>query len=213
MSPEEFDAVESVEPGWRYELVDGRVIIMVPPSIQSRRPNDELAYLLLKYQYEHPQGAALNDTVSEHLLKPGGARRVADRVIWAGLGRKPDHVDDVPAIAVEFVSEGRRNRTRDYDEKLREYVALGVREYWIIDRFDRTMTVWAAPSVAGGEVTATVVAADGTYRTPLLPGFELPLARILAAADRWSESAPPVPAAAATPARPKPRKKTRKKKP
>jgi len=30
-----------------------------------------------------------------------------------------------------------------------------------------------------------VVAEQETYQTPLLPGFELPLARLLAVADRW----------------------------
>jgi hypothetical protein len=34
-----------------------------------------------------------------------------------------------------------------------------------------------------------VVKAEETYRTPLLPGFELPLARLLKVADDWAQSA------------------------
>lgn len=30
-----------------------------------------------------------------------------------------------------------------------------------------------------------VIAADASYATPLLPGYELPLARLLELADRW----------------------------
>jgi len=53
---------------------------------------------------------------------------------------------------------------------------------WIIDRFDRTMT---ACRCDGPDV---VIPHDGIYRTPLLPGFELPLARLLEVADRWQAS-------------------------
>jgi hypothetical protein len=34
-----------------------------------------------------------------------------------------------------------------------------------------------------------VVREKDVYRTPLLPGFELPLAQLLALADDWDESA------------------------
>jgi hypothetical protein len=55
-----------------------------------------------------------------------------------------------------------------------------VREDWIIDRFRRRMTV-----VQGGAelVTETVITEQDTYTTPLLPGFDLPLAQLLAVAD------------------------------
>jgi Uma2 family endonuclease len=55
-----------------------------------------------------------------------------------------------------------------------------VREHWIIDRFRRRMIV-----VRGGAdpVTEIVITEQDTYTTPLLPGFELPLAQLLAIAD------------------------------
>ena len=40
-----------------------------------------------------------------------------------------------------------------------------------------------------GEPPEVVVKAEETYRTPLLPGFELPLARLLKVADDWAQSA------------------------
>jgi hypothetical protein len=58
---------------------------------------------------------------------------------------------------------------------------LGVVEYWIIDRFTRQMTVCRNAPEGLSEL---VVAEQDTYQTPLLPGFELPLARLLAVADR-----------------------------
>src|SRR5262249_30701516 len=121
-------------------------------------------------------------SLSEHELRPGHDRRRADRVIWTGLGRVPDRVVDVPTIAVEFVSWGKRNWVRDYEEKRLEYQALRVAAYWVIDRFRRTMTVYRFSPGAPAEL---VVAEHEVYRTDLLPGFELPLARILSLADDW----------------------------
>jgi Uma2 family endonuclease len=111
----------------------------------------------------------------------GPHRRRVDRAIWAGLGRLP-HEDETPTIAVEFVSEGRRNRQRDYQIKRDEYRSAGVREYWIFDRFARRLTVHRC---ARGKTTTKVVEESGTYTTPLLPGFELRLAALLALTDRW----------------------------
>jgi len=57
-------------------------------------------------------------------------------------------------------------------------------EYWVIDRFQRTMSFFSSQP---GVPPMRVVAATETYQTPLLPGFELPLAALLAAADVWDE--------------------------
>jgi len=87
----------------------------------------------------------------------------------------------MPAIAVEFVSKRRRDRDRDYQEKREEYLAAGVLEYWVIDRFRRRMTVYSSNR------PEHVVLEKDIYRTHLLPGFELPLARLLGVADRWRD--------------------------
>jgi Uma2 family endonuclease len=180
LSPEEFDAVEDCDELYNYELVHRVLVVAPPPDIGERRPNDRLGYLLQFYQDHHPQGAALDLTVPEHSIRTPDSRRRADRVIWTGLGRLPDTRRDQPTIAIEFVSASRRDFLRDYIAKRDEYLRVGVLEYWIIDRFRRRMTV-----VRGGTdpVTEIVISEQETYTTPLLPGFALPLAQLLAAAD------------------------------
>jgi Uma2 family endonuclease len=182
MSPGEFDAITRIDDRYRYELIRGVLVVTPPPLEAERGPNEILGFLLRLYKEQHPQGSHLDETLPEHEVRPGDDRRRADRVIWAGLGRLPDPVEDVPTIAVEFVSQGKRNWLRDYEEKRREYLALGVKEYWVIDRFRRTMTVWRAGPVGPAE---RVVIESEVYRTDLLPGFELPLARLMAVADGW----------------------------
>jgi Uma2 family endonuclease len=181
LNPWEFDVAE-FEPGWRYELVNGVLIVNPPPSVKERDPNEELGRWLRNYQESHPQGTALDFTVSEQTVHIGRHRRRVDRAIWAGLGRLPEE-DETPTIAVEFVSEGRRSRRRDYQIKRDEYRSAGVREYWIIDRFERCLTVYR---FTRGKVTTKAITERQTYTTPLLPGFELSLAALLALMDRWS---------------------------
>ena len=117
------------------------------------------------------------------MVKTGPNRRRADRVIWAGLGRKPRQ-GGTPTIIAEFVSAGKRDRQRDYEEKRDEYLEIGVKEYWVIDRFQRALTVFTP---RGKKIHKRVIPEKQTYTTDLLPGFELPLAKLLAAADSWPE--------------------------
>ena len=184
MTPAEFDAIDEYDDLYQYELIHGVLVVNPYPSQQERDPNEELGYLLRKYGDDHPRGATLDATLVEEYLRTSDSRRRAARVIWTGLGRLPDPATDIPAIVVEFVSPGRRSWRRDYIEKRDEYLALGVREYWVIDRFERTLTVYRE---SGDGHSEQVVRENETYRPELLPGFELPLARILAFADRWGQ--------------------------
>lgn len=181
MTPEEFDAIEEYDENYRYELVHGVLVVTPIPLAEETGPNELLGHLLLNYRELHPQGAALDHTLPQQYVRTRSGRRLADRLIWTGLGRLPNRRKDTPSIAVEFVSAGRRNRQRDYVDKRKEYEEAGLREYWIVDRFQRTLTI-VHYRPAGPE--QQVFSEGQTYQTPLLPGFELPLAHLLEAADR-----------------------------
>jgi Uma2 family endonuclease len=181
--PEEFDAVTVYDDRYCYELIHGVVVVSPIPSEVESDPNGELEFLLRLYKRDHPQGTALEKTMSERDVRTGDSRRRADRVVWAGLGRVPNPSTDVPTIVAEFVSKSKRDRTRDYVETQQEYLAAGVAEYWVIDRFQRIMTVFRRPPALPAEL---VVKETEVFRTDLLPGFELPLTQILAVADDWS---------------------------
>jgi len=176
LAPDEFDAAE-FEEGYRYELIHGVLVVSPAPLPQERDPNDCLGYWLRFYQENHPRGSSLDKTLPKHDVYVGGDRRRADRVVWAGLGRQP-RVDETPTIAIEFVSAGKRNLIRDYEEKRREYASIDVQEYWVLNRFNRTLMVFRADS-------RLVFEEDHTYTTPLLPGFELPLAKLFELASGW----------------------------
>jgi Uma2 family endonuclease len=180
IAPSEFDRASFVH-GSRYELIKGVLVVSPIPLEAERDPNEELGHWLRTYQESHPEGKILDKTLPEQTVVTGENRRRVDRILWIGLGRLPAR-DDLPSILVEFVSEGKRNWYRDYIEKRDEYMVLGVKEYWIIDRFERTLTVYARQ---GKRVKKRVIHEGETYTTALLPGFELPLSRLLTLADDW----------------------------
>lgn len=182
MSPREFDRVEFVE-GHRYELIEGVLIVSPSPLLAERSPNEELGRWLRNYQEAHPQGSCLNFTIHEHTIRTKRNRRRADRVIWVGLDRYPKP-HETPNIIAEFVSRGKQDRQRDYETKRDEYLEIQVQEYWVIDRFQRTLTVFTRGK---GRTRKRVFKENQVYQTPLLPGFELPLARLFAMADVWAE--------------------------
>ena len=113
--------------------------------------------------------------------------RRCDRAIWVGRGRLPRTEGpiakrDTPSIIVEFPSSRPSDQRRDYDEKTIEYRDIKVQEYWIIDRFRRIATVYRW---RGKRWIKQVVKEVEVYRTPLLPGFELRLADLLAVSDKY----------------------------
>jgi Uma2 family endonuclease len=186
MSPEEFDAATDYDDSVNFELIHGVLVVTPMASRSERSPNDLLGYWLQAYRYQHPAGSCLVETFFEDYLRTQNNRRRADRVIWiARAGSKPDPQIDVPTIAVEFVSVGKAAWQRDYVEKRDEYLEAGVVEYWVADRFRRVLTVYTKP---GDKMSEQIVHENEIYRTALLPGFELPLKELLAAADRYRDA-------------------------
>jgi len=189
MTPEEFDATppSAWDDRYRYELINGVLVVTPPVNDAEADPNDELGFLLRAYQESHPHGSSLDATMPERTVPTTAQRRRCDRAVWTGLGRLPDTKADVPSIVVEFVSAQKRDVLRDYEQKRDEYLAAGVREYWVVDRFRRVMTVYRRGVV--GPVHQ-IVTETQNYETELLPGFILPLARLLSRADRWDRTRP-----------------------
>jgi Uma2 family endonuclease len=185
MTPEEFDAIEEFDEEYRYELVQGVLVVTPIPLGEETSPNDLLAFWLHYYRRFHPRGSALDHTMPQQYVRTPTSRRIADRLIWAGFGRVVNRKRDVATIAVEFVSGRRRDRQRDYVDKRLEYQRAGISEYWIIDRFQRTLTVIHFLATGDQE---QVIQEHETYQSPHLPGFEVPLAELLAAADREAQA-------------------------
>ena len=182
LTPRAFDRAE-FEEGWRYELINGVLVVSPIPFEREGELNEELGYWLRHYQHGHPEGICLLSTLVERVIVLGDNRRRPDRVIWIGppsiLRQKR-----LPTIVAEFVSKRKRDRLRDYETKRDEYLAAGIKEYWVIDRFAKKVAIFTKP---GRRIRATVLEADQDLTSSLLPGFALPLKRLFAVAERWAE--------------------------
>lgn len=185
MTPEEFEAIDRFNENYRYELIHGVLVVSPLPSPLETGPNELLGFYLWEYKERHPNGHCLDDTLPQQYVRGRTGRRVADRLIWTGLGRLANVKTDVASIAVEFVSAGKRNRQRDYEDKKKEYQEAGIGEYWVFDRFERQLTVFL---FRGKRVKEIVVSVEDEYESPLLPGFKVPVRELIEAAERRAEA-------------------------
>ena len=186
MTLDEFEEAD-FDLGWRYEIIRGVLVVSPSPLEEERDANEELGHWLRSYKERHPDGRALNLTLHEQNIRTRTQNRRCDRAIWAGLGRRPrtrgrPDDRDVPAIIVEFPSSRPADQRRDYVEKQVEYRELGVKEYWIIDRFSRRMFVFRWQ---GSRWARRVLSERDTYKTTILPGFKLKLAALFARMDEF----------------------------
>jgi Uma2 family endonuclease len=85
----------------------------------------------------------------------------------------------VPEVVVEIVSES--SRKRDYQVKPDEYLAFGVKEYWLIDP---AKSVMVAHIRVGGLFQKKLYKPGQKYKTHILPRFVLDISKLLAAANR-----------------------------
>lgn len=186
MSLEEFESLspDECDRRFRYELINGVVVVSPPPDDATQGPNERLGNWLWNYSQQHPGGKVLDDTMMERAVRTKVGIRIVDRALWIGFGHPIKSQRDRATVLVEFVSPGKRSALRDYETKRDEYLELGAKEYWVIDRFRRSMTVYFQPPA---NPVLRVVTESEIYTTPLLPGFELPLRRLLELADQYAD--------------------------
>ena len=171
----EFAAADFDEP-WTYERVDGRLVVMSPEGTGHVSQSEPWRNRLGAYCLARPD-LVLAIVTQAWIHVDDENTRIADIGVYLGLPYEAlDIPDQVPDLVFEFVSKGKANRRRDYVEKRAQYEKLGVREYVIVDRFDKKVTVLTL--VEGRYVEKVLTPADA-YRSPFLPGFEIPLAEVL----------------------------------
>ena len=163
-----------IEAPWRYERVNGRLVVMTPAGYDHHSTVEPIRNHLGAYKLSHPE-------VIEHVFQESWAAiendtdRLPDIAVYlvGGSGRIPGRVPD---LVFEVVSESAEDRHRDYEEKREEYERIGVQEYVIVDRFEHRVTVL---TLVEGQYQEAVLGPNDVYTSPLLPGLEIPLHEII----------------------------------
>ncbi|MCA9140559.1 MAG: Uma2 family endonuclease [Planctomycetales bacterium] len=124
------------------ELADGRLEILPMPTWMHQMIIDFIASLMRRASEKKSDGARVLQAPLPVTLFPGTIREPDILYLTPNCFPKSPH--EYPSrldIAVEVVSEGTESRHRDYVAKRRDYAIGGVQEYWIVDPFERHVTV------------------------------------------------------------------------
>jgi len=166
----------------RYELVDGALVEMPPES----QVNLTIAKYLLFELAKHLPIALIAVGTEVEVTGRRARCRLPDllvhteesQIALAGARRATlTREMPPPAIVVEIVSLGQRNRDRDYRYKRTEYAAREIAEYWIIDPEQQQVTVclWV-----NGQYEDTLYTGNTPLASTIVPGFTLSAAQVLA---------------------------------
>jgi Uma2 family endonuclease len=150
------------------EWVDGEVILMAPANRDHIECQRWFDWLLATYVRRRKLGVVLFDMFLD-LVGGRSSLRVPD-LFFVRKGR--EHIIQrtllaaPPDLSVEVISPD--IRTRDRDDKLREYEAFGIAEYWIIDPMNELVEVHILNAAKKYERLAP---RDGALHSTVVPGF------------------------------------------
>jgi Uma2 family endonuclease len=126
----------------RYELVDGYLEIMTPPSFRHLLIADKLKEIL-NQEIKRQQKSLI--CLSELGVRTGWKKsRIADLAVICRSQiidslEKRAICEILPLLVIEIVSPD--SIQRDYRYKRSEYAAVGIAEYWIVDPLEQKITV------------------------------------------------------------------------
>ena len=177
MSIAEFLDLPDTEDKRKMELDDGELYIMPRPRSVHQFLASYLFWHIVNYieSLAEPPAAAYLDIVVIMSQEP---RRVLAPDLAVILADNPyrmvgGYFEGVPDITLEVLSTDRR---RDLVRKRQIYAEAGVREYWIVDPRDDTLTLLELRD--GKYAERAVLTVSDTLTTPLLPGLAIPLADV-----------------------------------
>jgi len=167
------------EEGKRYEIIEGDLSATTQPHWFHQVTCALIAPELVQWSRADGHGAV---SVAPGVIFDSD-NAVAPDVVWISSERlarvldKDGKLHEAPDLAVEVLSPGTINTRRDRQAKLRLYSLRGVREYWIVDWEARSLQVYRRE--AGALKLAMTLFPDDELNSPLLPGFAVPVARLL----------------------------------
>lgn len=163
----------------RYELVRGVLAEVVVPGYEHAEVEANIFRLLDQHVWPRRLGRVTGGGVMFRLQQEPDTLRRPD-VAFVRTDRLPardqrrSYAQFIPELAVEILSPS--NTAAEMQDKITEYLRVGVRLVWIVDPVMETVTVHtpeAAPVIlpAGAEITGGDVLPD--FRCPVAAFFDL----------------------------------------
>jgi Uma2 family endonuclease len=162
--------------GQRHELIDGEHYVTPTPILPHQRVLGNLYFAIRGYLESHKLGEVFmapldvilskHDVVEPDLLYVSNERRDI-------LGQ---WVHGAPDLAVEIASPGTRKRDETITRRL--YERAGVSDYWIVDPDLDLLRLYRRGGSGFDRPVELSLEAGNVLTTPLLPGYEMPLAKM-----------------------------------
>jgi Uma2 family endonuclease len=148
--------------GYRYEIVDGSLLVPPPPAIPHFRVTARLHHLLAA---QAPDSLVVGENAGISLTADRRNYRIPDITVVHADSTEGDEDVFVPTdvvLAVEVVSPG--SGGDDQVMKRYRYGKAGIPHYWIVDQKQRTLTVLRHDGAEGYDEVA-VVGPGETWQT------------------------------------------------
>lgn len=129
--------------GNRYEIIEGELFVSRAPNLKHQRVSINIVAMFLAYLARNPIG--------EILATPGvifsDFNGVIPDLVFITHERRDeiasgDRIIGAPDLMIEIVSPGAENEKRDRIAKRQLYGKYGVKEYWVVDPYQRTVEVY-----------------------------------------------------------------------
>jgi Uma2 family endonuclease len=165
-----------------YELVDGELVVMNPPA----KKHFTISRFLVRLFEDFISQQKLDIEVFTGIGVRTGSNKaripdvsVIDGEVWRSIPDDASAVVEVPILlAVEIVSPGAEQISRDYIEKAVEYQNTGIPEYWIVDPIEQKITVGV---LENGSYTKAMFTGDSEIASSTFPGLKATAKKIVSA--------------------------------
>lgn len=164
--------------GFRYEVIDGVLLMAPPPRLDHQDASAELAARMRTYARENELGKVYAAPTGVRL--PNQPVPVQPDILFIRQERQAiigkDYIEGAPDLIVEILSPS--NWLYDRKQKFEIYREAGVAEYWIVDHRAQTIEVFFLEDTA-----YTLVGKYGpgdAVRSTALAGFEVKVDDIFA---------------------------------
>lgn len=176
---------EDPEFPWRYELVEGRLVRMVPPGFEHGEVTQDLGSALHVFTKARKLGVVTAAETGFRLSLPGSGDTVlAPDIAFTSVARlagQPEkgsagrrrHLRIAPDLAVEIASPDQHRP--EMAEKARRYLAAGVRLVWIVWPGVREIDIWRG---GADRPAMTLTVGDMLDGEDVLPGFTYRVAEL-----------------------------------
>lgn len=165
----------------RYELVNGRIVMMPPAGWGHGEAESNVSYILKDFVQRHDLGRVFGSSTGYNLpsgdaLEPDASFISHERWAAGPQVRRGQFLRIAPTLVVEILSPA--TARRDRTEKKRLYEINGVDEYWLLDPEAREVTVF---HLSGERYdNGTRFSVRQKLRSRALPGFEAPVRALFA---------------------------------